>query len=264
VLMANIIGIRFQPRGNVFYCDAGDMPLQTGDIVVVDTDHGLDLAKVTTPGDRERELTKPVITVIRRAQPEDLEKAQGDKEKEAMAKCKEMVASLGLNMKPLSARYDFDSSHLTIFFSAQERVDFRNLVQKLSHSLKTHVELRQIGPRDEVKLVGGIGKCGYPLCCQGFLTGFTPVSIRMAKQQGLALNPLKISGICGRLLCCLSYESKQYTTLKEEMPQVGQRISTPFGQGKVVSTNLLREMIVVKLTDSGEVKGIRLNQVSYE
>ena len=225
--MANIIGIRFQPRGNVFYCDAGDMPLQPGDIVVVDTGHGLDLAKVTIAGTQEKELTKPVITVIRHAQPEDLEKARQNKQKEAMAKCKETVTNLGLNMKPLSARYDFDGGHLTIFFSARERVDFRNLVRKLSRTLKTRVELRQVGPRDEAKLVGGIGKCGYPLCCQGFLTGFTPVSIRMAKQQGLALNPMKISGICGRLLCCLSYESKQYAATKEKMPQAGQEIATP-------------------------------------
>jgi len=231
-MIANIIGIHLLPRGNVFYCDAGDIPLQTGDIVVVNTDHGPDLAKVTTPKAQGQDLTKPLISVIRRAQPEDLEKARQDRQREALAKCKEMVTKIGLKMKVLSASYDIEGGRLTIFFSAQERVDFRNLVRKLSQSLKTRVELRQIGPRDEAKLVGGIGKCGYPLCCQGFLTGFTPVSIKMAKQQGLALNPMKISGICGRLLCCLSYESKQYAATKEKMPQAGQEVATPSDPGQ--------------------------------
>ena len=262
-MMTSIIGIHLLPRGNVFYCDAGDMPLQTGDIVVVNTDHGPDLAKVTTPNAQGQDLTKPLISVIRHAQPEDLEKARQEKQSEALAKCKEMVTKLGLKMKALSASYDIEGGRLTIFFSAQERIDFRNLVRKLSQSLKTRVELRQIGPRDEAKLVGGIGKCGYPLCCQCFLTGFTPVSIKMAKQQGLALNPMKISGVCGRLLCCLSYESKQYAAVKEKMPQEGKEISTPFGRGTVINTNLLKELVVVKLVDSDEVKEIPLDQVSY-
>ena len=261
--MANIIGIRLLPRGNVSYCNAGDMPLQAGDILVVNTDNGPDLAKVTIPNTQGHALTKPLIRVIRRARPEDLEKTRQDKQREAMARCKEMITRLGLKMKPLSARYDIESGRLTIFFSAQERIDFRNLVRKLSHSLKTRVELRQIGPRDEAKLVGGVGKCGYPLCCQGFLTGFTPVSIRMAKQQGLALNPMKISGICGRLLCCLGYESKQYANIKEKMPQEGKEISTPFGRGMVISNNLLKELVVIKLVDSHEVKEIPLNQLNY-
>ena len=261
-LMAKIIGVRFQPRGNLFYCDAGDIPLQVGNYVVVETSHGLDLAKVTVSKAQVQasDLTEPLMTVIRRAQSEDLEKARQNKEKEALAKCKEMVTSLGLRMKPLSAHYNLDGSHLTIFFSARERVDFRNLVRKLSRSFKTRVELRQIGPRDEAKLVGGIGKCGYPLCCQGFLTGFTSVSIRMAKQQDLALNPAKISGICGRLLCCLSYESKQYATIREKMPPVGQEVSTPFGKAKVVSVNPLKETVTIELDNV--VKELPLDQLS--
>ncbi len=261
-LMAEIIGVRFQPRGNLFYCDAGDIPLQVGNYVVVETSHGLDLAKVTISKAQVQasDLTEPLMTVIRRAQSEDLEKARQNKEKEVLAKCKEMVTSLGLRMKPLSAHYNLDGSHLTIFFSARERVDFRNLVRKLSRSFKTRVELRQMGPRDEAKLVGGIGKCGYPLCCQGFLTGFTPVSIRMAKQQNLALNPAKISGICGRLLCCLSYESKQYATMREKMPRVGQEVSTPFGKAKVVSVNPLKETVTIELDNV--VKELPLDQLS--
>lgn len=189
-----------------------------------------------------------------------MEDTQHDKEKEALAKCKEKVAKLGLKMKPLSAHYKLDGSHLTIFFKAQERVDFRKLVRELSHSLKTRVELRQVGPRDEGKLVGTIGKCGYPLCCQGFLKEFAPASIRMAKQQDLALNPMKISGICGRLLCCLSYENEQYATLKEKMPQVGQEVSTRFGKAKVVSVNPLKETVTVERDSS--VKELPVDQLS--
>ena len=260
--MAKIIGVRFQPGGNLFYCDAGDIPLQVGNYVVVETSHGLDLAKVTISKAQVQasDLTEPLMTVIRRAQSEDLEKARQNKEKEVLAKCKELVTPLGLRMKPLSAHYNLDGSHLTIFFSARERVDFRNLVRKLSRSFKTRVELRQIGPRDEAKLVGGIGKCGYPLCCQSFLTGFTPVSIRMAKQQDLALNPAKISGICGRLLCCLSYESKQYTAIREKMPPLGQEVSTPFGKAKVVSVNPLKETVTIELDNV--VKELPLEQLS--
>jgi cell fate regulator YaaT (PSP1 superfamily) len=157
---------------------------------------------------------------------EDLEKAQQKQEEEALTKCKEMVAELGLRMKPLVAHYDIEGGHLTIFFRARERVDFRGLIRKLSRSLETRVELKQIGSRDEAKLLGGIGKCGYPLCCQNFLAGFTPVSIKMAKEQGLALNPMKISGICGKLLCCLAYESKEYATMRENIQPGRENINT--------------------------------------
>jgi len=261
--MAKIIGVRFQSRGNLFYCDAGDIPLQAGDYVMVDTEQGSDLAKVVISKAQVQasDLSKPLMTVIRRAQSEDLEKARQKREEKALAKCKEMVTELGLKkMKPISAHYNLDYSHLTIFFSAQERVDFRNLVRKLSRSLKTHVELRQVGPRDEAKLVGGIGKCGYPLCCQGWLTEFSSVSIRMAKQQDLTLNPVKISGICGRLLCCLAYENKEYAAMKEKMPQVSREISTPFGKAKVVSINPLKETATVEIDNL--VRELPLSQPS--
>lgn len=247
--MAKIIAVRFQPRGNLFYCDAGDIPLQVGDHVVVDTNQGLDLAKVVISKAQVQasDPSKPLMTVIRCAQPEDLKKARQNKEKKALVKCKEMVTELGLRMKPIAVHYNPDFSRLTIFFSALERIDFRNLVRKLSRTLKTHVELRQVGPRDEAKLAGGIGKCGYPLCCQRWLTEFSSISVRMAKQQDLALNPAKISGICGRLLCCLAYENKQYAAIREKMPRVSQEISTPFGKAKVVSVNPLKETVVVEI-----------------
>jgi len=261
--MAKIIGVRFHPRSKLFYCDADDMSLQPGDYVVLDTGHGLDLAKVVVPEAQvqQSELSEQLITVVRQANTEDLEKAQQDQENKALTNCREMVAKLGLKMKPLAARYDLKNARLTIFFSARERVDFRGLARKLSHSLEMRVELRQVGPRDEAKLLGGIGKCGYPLCCQSFITDFPSVSIKMAKEQDLALNPMKISGICGRLLCCLAYESKDYVEVKEKMPRPGQEVSTPFGKAKVVSISPIKEKVSVELEDQ-TIRELPLDQLA--
>ena len=264
--MAKIVGVHLQPSGKLVYCDAGDIPLQADDYVVVeDASHGLDLARVTIPEAKVQAsgLTEPLMPILRRAQPEDLEEAQQHRGREALTKCKEIVAKLGLKMKPLSAHYDLDGSHLVILFSAQERIDFRGLVRNLNRSLKTRVELRQTGPRDEAKLVGGIGKCGYPLCCQSFLTDFAQVSIKMAKEQNLALNPMKISGLCGRLLCCLAFEDKEYAALKRKMPQLGQEVTTPSGKATVVNTNLLKETTTVKF-DNQTIAELPLNQLTWE
>jgi cell fate regulator YaaT (PSP1 superfamily) len=257
--MANIIGIKFRPRGKFVYCDAGEILLQVNDYVVVDTGRGPDVAKVVTleapskPGEQ-------LMMVVRKAEEEDLEEARRNVEKEALIKCNEMAAQLELKMKPLAARYDTEGEHLTIFFSAQERVDFRDLVRRLSHALETRVELRQVKARDEAKLLGSIGKCGYPLCCQNFLTSFASVSIKMAKEQNLALNPMKISGICGRLLCCLAYESKDYADMKKKMPQPKQEILTRWGKARVISTNALKETVTVQLDDE-VVKEIALDEL---
>jgi cell fate regulator YaaT (PSP1 superfamily) len=259
--MANIIGVKFRSRGKLVYCDAGEISLQVNDYVVVDTGRGLDVAKVITleaPSQPDEQLMK----VVRQAEAEDLEEARRNLEKEALSKCHEMAAQLGLKMKPLAARYDSQDEHLTIFFSAEERVDFRDLVRKLSNALERRVELRQVGARDEAKLLGSMGKCGYPLCCQNFLTSFASVSIKMAKEQSLALNPMKISGICGRLLCCLAYESKEYAAVKKQMPQPKQEISTPWGKATVISTNLLKETVTVQLED-GVMKEIALNELIH-
>jgi len=259
--MANIIGVKFRSRGKLVYCDAGEISLQVNNYVVVDTGRGLDVAKVLTleaPSQPGEQLMK----VVRQAEAEDLEEARRNLEKEALSKCHEMAAQLGLKMKPLAARYDSQSEYLTIFFSAEERVDFRDLVRKLSHALERRVELRQVGARDEAKLLGSMGKCGYPLCCQNFLTSFASVSIKMAKEQSLALNPMKISGICGRLLCCLSYESKEYAAMKKQMPQPKQEVSTPWGKATVISANLLKETLTVQLED-GMVKEIALNELIH-
>jgi len=257
--MANIIGVKFQPRGKLVYCDAGEMSLQLNDYVVVDTGRGLDVAKVVTL-EAPSQPNEQLMMVVRQAEEEDLEEVRRNLEEEGLSKCHEMAAQLGLEMKPQAARYDFKDEHLTIFFSAQERVDFRDLVRRLSRALETRVELRQVRARDEAKLLGSIGKCGYPLCCQNFLTSFASVSIKMAKEQNLALNPMKISGICGRLLCCLSYESKDYAAMKKKMPQPKQEIVTRWGKARVVSTNLLKETVTVKL-DNEVVKEIALDEL---
>jgi len=260
--MANIIGVKFRSRGRLVYCDAGEISPQVNDYVVVGTGHGLEVAKVITleapsqPGEQ-------LMMVVRQATAEDLEEARRSLEKEALGKCKEMAAQLRLNMKPLAARFDSQSEHLTVFFSAEERVDFRDLVRKLGHALETRVQLRQVGARDEAKMLGSMGRCGYPLCCQNFLTSFASVSIKMAKEQSLALNPMKISGICGRLLCCLSYESKEYAAMKKKMPHPKQEISTPWGKATVIGTDLFKETVTVQLLGSDVTKEIALNELVH-
>jgi cell fate regulator YaaT (PSP1 superfamily) len=259
--MANIVGVKFRPKGKLVLCDAGEISLQVNEYVVVDTGHGLEAAKIVTleptfhPGEQ-------LMMVVRQTEATDLEEFRRNLEKEGLTKCHEMSTQLGLKMKPLAARYDSRSERLTIFFSAEERVDFRDLVRKLSNTLERRIELRQVGSRDEAKLLGGIGKCGYPLCCQNSLTSFASVSIKMAKEQNLALNPMKISGICGRLLCCLAYESKDYADMRKRMPQPKQEVSTSWGKGRVISTNLLKEIVTIQL-DDGTTKEITLDELIH-
>ncbi len=264
--MSEIVGVRFHQAGKVYYFDAAGIPMEINDYVIVETTHGHELGKVAiSPGQVIfSEIGEPLKPVVRKAQAEDIEKAQQRQEKahEAIAKCRELVEKLNLPMKPISAQYNLDGSHLTIFFSAEKRVDFRELVRELSRSLKTRVELRQVGARDEAKLIGGLGKCGFPLCCSTFLSEFAPVSIKMAKEQDLALNPMKTSGVCGRLLCCLGYEYEQYRAMKEKLPAVGQEVSTNLGKAKIVSCNPLKETVMVEL-DSGVNVELPLIQVTW-
>jgi len=258
--MANIIEIKFRPRGKVVFGDAGEIPLQVNDYVVVDTDQGPDVAKVVNLAASPRP-GKQLVRILRQAETEDLEQARRNLEQEAFSRCQEMAATLGLKIKPLAARYNSKDEYLTVFFSAPERVDFRSLLWQLSRALETRVQLRQAGARDEAKLLGSIGRCGYPLCCQNFLTSFASVSIKMAKEQSLPLNPVKISGICGRLLCCLSYESKEYAAIKKKMPRPKQEIVTPWGKARVISTNLFKETVTVQLLDNEVVKEIALDEL---
>ena len=258
--MANIIGVKCRSRGKLVQCDAGEISLEVNDYVVVNTGQGLEVAKVVTL-EGSSQPDEQFVKVVRKAEVEDLEEARRNLEVEALGRCRGMVAQLGLKMKPLVARYDPEAERLTVFFSAEERVDFRDLVRKLSHALERRVELRQVGARDEAKLLGTMGRCGYPLCCQNFLANFASVSIKMAKEQSLALNPMKISGICGRLLCCLAYESKDYAAMKKKMPRPKQEISTPWGKAKVISTDLLKETVTVQLLDGGVTKEVALDEL---
>lgn len=265
--MPEVVGIRFKQAGKVYYFDAAGIPLKVNDLVVVKTSYGLELGRVVIspgqvlPGAGEETL-KPVL---RKAQAEDMERLQKSREREteALNKCKEMINELNLAMKPISAQSNLEGNHLTIFFSAEARVDFRELVRKLSRSLRARVELKQVGARDEAKLMGGLGRCGRPLCCLTFLDEFTPVSIRMAKEQDLSLSPMKISGICGRLLCCLGYESEQYRAVRDKLPKAGQQVTTPLGKAKVVSANVLKETVFVKLESEVTVE-FSLSQLSWE
>jgi cell fate regulator YaaT (PSP1 superfamily) len=265
--MADIVGVRFKRAGRVYYFDLAGIELQVGDYVVVKTTRGLELGRVLIAPKQvlASEVAKELKSVVRKAEAEDIKRAQEfeAKEAEALAECSRLIAKLGLPMKLLGAEYNLDGSRLTFYFSAAERVDFRELVRELSNRFKTRIELRQLGPRDEAKLVGGFGRCGRPLCCMDFLTEFSPVSIRMAKEQDLPLNPMKISGVCGRLLCCLAYESEQYRLMKEKMPKEGQRVSTPMGVARVVGSNPLKETVMVELESEATVE-LPLNDITIE
>jgi cell fate regulator YaaT (PSP1 superfamily) len=264
--MANIAGIRFRKAGKIYYFDAGDISLEAGDYAVVKTSRGIELGHVViAPGQvLASETNGKMSPVIRKAEPEDIAKAEelDAKAEDALIECGKMISDLQLPMKLLSAEYNLDSSRLTFLFSAEERVDFRELVRRLTGKFKIRVELRQVGSRDEAKLLGSFGRCGRPLCCTTFLTEFTPVSIKMAKEQDLPLNPMKISGACGRLMCCLAYEGEQYRAMKEKMPKTGQRVSTRMGEATVVGNNPLKETVMVELDSEATVE-LPLVEVSY-
>ena len=235
--MPIVCGIRFRGTGKVYYFSPGEIQdLQTDDYVIVETARGVELGQVIMPAVEvdQAEIVAELKPVLRRASPADLLDAEGFRQQEpgAVIKCKELAAKLGLAMKIISAEYNYDGTRLTFFFTAEQRVDFRELVRELAHAFRTRIELRQVGVRDEAKIMGGIGKCGRPLCCASWLTEFCPVSIRMAKQQDLPLSPMEISGLCGRLLCCLEYENGYYQEVKGRFPKVGKNIETPLGPGR--------------------------------
>jgi len=265
--MAKTVGVRFKRAGKVYYFDAGDIELEANDYVVVKTARGLELGRVIIAPKQvmEGKEDQGLKPVVRKAEPGDIKRAQEleAKEAEAMAECAKLIAKLGLPMKLLGAEYNLDGSRLTFFFSAEERVDFRNLVRELNSRFKKKVELRQLGPRDEAKLIGGFGRCGRPLCCMNFLAELSPVSIKMAKEQDLPLNPMKISGICGRLLCCLAYESEQYHEMKGKLPKEGQRVKTPMGAAVVVGGNPLKETVLVELESQARVE-LPLSKIEVE
>lgn len=256
--MADIVGVRFKKAGKVYYFDPAGIDLEVNDPVVVTTTRGLELGYVIIAPRQvlANEVTTPLKPVVRKAEPDDIRQAQEleVKEKEALIECGKAITKLNLPMKLLSAEYNLDGNRLTFYFSAEERIDFRELVRELTNRLKVRVELRQVGPRDQAKLVGGYGRCGRPLCCMSFLREFVPVSIKMAKEQNLPLNPMKISGVCGRLLCCLVYESEQYRTMKAELPKKGQQVSTAMGVATVVGNNPLKKTVLVQLDSQATVE----------
>ena len=264
--MPNIAGIRFKSAGKVYDFDAQDVELKAGDYAVVKTSRGLEIGRVIiAPREARPDESKEALSpVIRKATPEDIARAEelDTKAEQALIECGKMIAEMNLPMKLLTADYSLDSSRLTFLFSAEERVDFRELVRRLSGQFKIRVELRQVGTRDEAKLLGSFGRCGRQLCCAAFLTEFSPVSIKMAKEQDLPLNPMKISGACGRLMCCLAYEGEQYRAMREKMPRKGQRVSTRMGEATVVGNNPLKETVLVELDTEAQVE-LPLAEVSY-
>lgn len=265
--MAEIVGVRFKRAGKVYYFDPAGIDLEVNDYVVVKTSRGPELGQVVISPKQvlANDVTAPLKQVMRKAEPEDIKRAEEfkDKEGEALAECGKLINKLNLPMKLLSAQYNLDGSRLTFFFSAAERVDFRELVRELANRFKIRVQLQQVGPRDETKLMGGFGRCGRPLCCVSFLSEFTPVSIKMAKEQNLPLNPMKISGVCGRLLCCLVYENEQYRTVKGKLPKEGQRVSTPMGAATVIGGNPLKETVLVEL-ESQATAELPLSDITAE
>lgn len=262
--MSKVVGVRFKHAGLVYYFDPADMELAVGDDVVVETARGSALGKVVVAPKEvtPQEITEPLKPVLRRAQPDDMEQLKKIKEKEieALAKCEELVERFHLPMNLLSAEYNLDGSYLTIYFKSEKRVDFRALLRELSSTLKTRVELRQVGTRDAAKIVGGVGRCGLPLCCARHLTKFETISMKMAREQNLPLNPANISGVCGRLLCCLAYENEQYHILKQKLPQIGQTVKTRLGDGKVIGSNPLKETVTVQL-ESEAVLELPLSEI---
>jgi len=263
--MAEVVGVRFKRAGRVYYFDPSGIGLEVNDCVVVKTARGMEIGQVVIAPKQvlANEIEGQLKPVIRKAEPEDIERAQEfeAKEEEALSECGRLIEKLNLPMKLLSAEYNLDGSRLTFFFSAEGRVDFRDLVRQLTSRYKVKVELRQVGPRDETKLIGGFGRCGRHLCCANFLSEFAPVSIRMAKDQNLPLNPMKISGICGRLLCCLVYENEQYRCMKNELPRVGQQVNTPSGVATVVGANPLKETVLVQV-ESEAIVELPLSEVN--
>lgn len=251
--MINVVGVRFRTAGKIYYFDPCDLDINTDDMVIVETARGIECGKVVIAKREvsEEEVVLPIKSVIRVATEEDLKHVEENKAKEveAFRICLEKIRKHGLEMKLIDVEYTFDNNKILFYFTADGRVDFRELVKDLASVFRTRIELRQIGVRDEAKMMGALGPCGRTLCCCTHLCEFHPVSIKMAKEQSLSLNPSKISGTCGRLMCCLKYEQENYEYLLRKMPKVDAVVKTPHGPGTVVYVNLLKEKIKVKLDD---------------
>jgi cell fate regulator YaaT (PSP1 superfamily) len=253
--MTTIVGVRFKDSGKIYYFDPQELELRAGDMVIVDTARGPEMAKIAYERRDvdDNEIVGELKAVIRHAEHADFERMQAlqSRHDAVMARCAEKIREHNLPMGLVKTEYSFDGSRLTFYFTSEQRVDFRMLVRDLARTFRSRIELRQIGPRDEAKLLGGIGPCGRALCCATFLPDYARVSIKMAKDQELPLNPSKISGVCGRLLCCLSYEHQQYLDMRAELPAKGEWVQTPDGPGDVLATNVLQGTLTVRLANSG-------------
>ena len=251
--MVTVAGIRFKTAGKVYYFDPDGLDVKAGDNVIVETARGLEFGTVTMDPVEidEGEVIQPLKKILKLADIEDVAKHEENvkRKEKALSLCQEKVDKHGLEMKLIDVEYTFDNTKIIFYFTADGRVDFRELVKDLAGVFKMRIELRQIGVRDEAKMMGGIGACGRSLCCNSWLAEFEPVSIKMAKVQNLSLNPTKISGICGRLMCCLKYENDIYTELRKGMPDVGEKVKTREGLAKVVEANLLQNVVKVRLIE---------------
>ena len=268
--MIKIVGVRFRKAGKIYYLDPVGMEIETGTHVIVETARGIEFGTVMIPP-REMEedgVVQPLKPVIRIATEADeiTEQKNKEKEKEAFQICLEKIAKHKLEMKLVEAEYTFDNNKLLFYFTADGRIDFRELVKDLASVFRTRIELRQIGVRDETKILGGIGICGRPLCCSTYLSEFIPVSIKMAKEQNLSLNPTKISGVCGRLMCCLKNEEETYEYLNSRLPNVGDYVTTIEGlKGEVQSVSVLRQLVkvIVEVNDEKEIREYKVDELKF-
>ncbi|MBM7704933.1 PSP1 domain-containing protein [Metabacillus iocasae] len=266
--MYDVVGVRFKKAGKIYYFDPGELNIPDGEFVIVETVRGVEFGKVVINKKQvsENDVVLPLKKVIRIAEQKDRLIVDENKNaaQEAYDVCMQKIQEHSLDMKLVDVEYTFDRNKVIFYFTADGRIDFRELVKDLAAIFRTRIELRQIGVRDEAKLLGGIGPCGRMLCCSTFLGDFEPVSIKMAKDQNLSLNPTKISGLCGRLMCCLKYENDEYETAKEQLPDLGAVIKTPNGSGRVVGLNILERIIQVELLEHEQIVEFTLDEIVKE
>jgi len=264
-VLYDVVGVRFKKAGKVYYFDPNQFDISENEFVIVETVRGIEYGKVVITKKQvdENDVVLPLKKVIRIANENDRTLVEENRHaaKEAYQVCQQKVGEHNLDMKLVDVEYTFDRNKIIFYFTADGRIDFRELVKDLAAIFRTRIELRQIGVRDEAKMLGGIGPCGRMLCCSTFLGDFEPVSIKMAKDQNLSLNPAKISGLCGRLMCCLKYENDEYEAAKEQLPDLDQRIQTPHGTGRVIGLNILERLIQVELVDKERIVEYTLDEL---
>lgn len=264
-VLYDVVGVRFKKAGKVYYFDPNQFDISENEFVIVETVRGIEYGKVVITKKQvdENDVVLPLKKVIRIANENDRTIVEENKHaaKEAYQVCQQKVVEHNLDMKLVDVEYTFDRNKIIFYFTADGRIDFRELVKDLAAIFRTRIELRQIGVRDEAKMLGGIGPCGRMLCCSTFLGDFEPVSIKMAKDQNLSLNPAKISGLCGRLMCCLKYENDEYEAAKEQLPDLDERIQTPHGTGRVIGLNILERLIQVELVDKERIVEYTLDEL---